>query len=125
MKADPFAPAPPASVSASKARGKARASATKSKDKKQLLTGEQSAIKGPRSKRQARPPGVPGYVWRSSGAGWELRRLVTEDGRRRQPYVAYLAKSVYQDMKRSHRSRSALAAALAGWVSDREGKGIA
>lgn len=122
MKAVPFAPVPPASVSASKASPDRPVNATKATYKKKVLTGEQSGIKGPRSKRQARPPGVPGYVWRSSGAGWELRRLVTQDGRRRQVYVAYLAKSLYQDMKRSNRSRSALAAALAGWVSDREGK---
>ena len=98
-------------------------------DSPALLTGKQTPenappvtrkqVGMPKAKNTAKPLSLTGYVWRSDGAGWELRKLVNADGKRKQPYVAHLSKTAYQQMKREHKGQ-ALADALAQWVRERE-----
>jgi hypothetical protein len=63
-------------------------------------------------------------VWRKDGAGWELRKTVyIEDGTgskiRKRPYVARMAKAVFQEMKRQHKG-AALERAIAEWIAERD-----
>jgi len=77
----------------------------------------------PRQKRQAKPPSVTGYHWRKNTAGWELRKdiYVEENGvrKRKQPYVAHLSRSAFQEMKRRHKG-AALEKAIAQWIADHD-----
>jgi len=77
----------------------------------------------PGQKRQARPPSVTGYYWRKEGAGWDLRKAVyvEENGvrKRKQPYLAHLSKSAFQEMKRRHKG-AALEKAIAQWIADHD-----
>lgn len=72
-------------------------------------------------KKADKPLKMPGYHWRSDGAGWQLRRTVIIDGKRSQPYVAHLSRTVYRTMQRAHRGEK-LAEALAAWIAEREGE---
>ena len=58
-------------------------------------------------------------MWRPDGSVWELRKLVSEDGPRKQRYISHLGKTEYQELRRAHKGK-ALADALALWVQDRE-----
>jgi hypothetical protein len=68
----------------------------------------------PREKT-ALPPAPPGYHWRRSGAGYELRQTVIEHGKRRHIYRGHLSQSIHQQMKESGRYD----ASLADWVKQR------
>ena len=76
-------------------------------------------VKLPNSKKEEKPPSPSGYHWRSNGSGWELRKTVYQNGRRRQPYIAHLSKEAFREMKVSHR-KGALPEALAEWIRARE-----
>ena len=80
--------------------------------------------KAPKEKRGSRPPNSGGYTWRKDDAGWELRKTVyVEDGTgskvRKRPYVARMAKAVYQEMKRKHKG-AALERAIAQWIAEHD-----
>lgn len=77
------------------------------------------AVRLPSSKREEKPPSPSGYHWRMNGSGFELRKTVYENGRRRQPYIAHLSKEAFREMKRRHKGK-ALSEALAEWIRARE-----
>src|SRR5262249_25237105 len=85
--------------------------------------GSRKTARMPGQKRQARPPSVTGYYWRKEGAGWDLRKAVyvEENGvrKRKQPYVAHLSRTAFQDMKRRHKG-AALERAIAQWIADHD-----
>jgi hypothetical protein len=88
------------------------------------VKSSKTKAKAPKEKRSSRPPNSGGYVWRKDGAGWELRKTVyVEDGTgskvRKRPYVARMAKAVFQDMKRKHKG-GALEKAIAAWIEDHD-----
>ena len=76
-------------------------------------------LKTPASRREEKPPAPAGYHWRSNGSGFELRKTVYLDGKRKQPYIAHLSKEAFQEMKRRHKG-PALNEALAEWIEARE-----
>lgn len=85
------------------------------------VTGSK-AVAAPAKKRTVKPPAITGYHWRDDGAGWQLRKAVTENGKRKFRYVGHLSKSAYRELKRAHKG-AALNDALAKWVAGRgEGK---
>jgi hypothetical protein len=81
-------------------------------------TGTQTA-KQPGKKRVEKPPTVAGYSWRDDGAGWQLRRSVMVEGKRKRPYVAHLSRSAFAEMKRRHRG-AALDTAIAEWIAEKD-----
>jgi hypothetical protein len=95
----------------------------------EVFTGKQTAQKAlpvtgkqvaqPRARSKVKPLSVGDYVWRPDGSGWELRKVITEDGQRKQRYISHLGKAEYQEIKRQHKGQ-ALADALAVWVRERE-----
>ena len=76
-----------------------------------------------RQKRQAKPPSMAPYHWRKNTAGWELRKdiYIDESGvrKRKQPYVAHLSKSAFQEMKRANKG-VALERAIAQWIAEHD-----
>lgn len=61
---------------------------------------------------------MDGFSWRDDGAGWQLRRIVTENGKRKFPYVAHMSRSAWQEMKKT--AGKDLPAALRQWVNAKE-----
>lgn len=82
---------------------------------------DRKRVRAPGGKPGKKPPSIDGFHWRQNGAGWDLRRSVYVDGRRKQPYVAYLSREAFMELKRRHKGR-ALEAALSDWIRDREEK---
>jgi len=81
-------------------------------------------VKKPTAKQAKKPPKPPGYFWRKSGAGWDLRRdfyVTRNDGVkvRKQPYVAHMSQEAFRELKRQHKG-AALERAIADWISSHD-----
>jgi len=84
--------------------------------KDRSMTGH-GDLRKPRGKGK-KPPAPDGYFWRSDGKGWQLRKTVGK----KQPYIAHLSHSAYQELKKAHRGKS-LADALTAWAKSKDGAG--
>ena len=108
----------PSKATASTNPGTGTAARKKRPENASAGTGTQTA-KRPGKKRVENPPTVAGYSWRDDGAGWQLRRSVTVDGKRKRPYVAHLSRSAFAEMKRRHKG-AALNEAIAQWIAEKD-----
>jgi hypothetical protein len=80
-------------------------------------------IKLPKDHGLERPPKIEGFHWRKKGAGWELRRdvYIEENGarKRKQPYVAHLSRTAFEELKRVGKGAN-LRAAIERWIVDHD-----
>lgn len=60
-----------------------------------------ASLPKPRQQKATLPPAPPGYHWRRSGAGHELRHTIIENGKRRHIYRGHLSQTGMERMKKT------------------------